>query len=84
MGGYVVRRIVSMIITLFFVITLTFVMMHSIPGNPFTGEKKLPPAIEKALMEKYNLDKPLSQQYVDYVSGVAKGDFGPSMKYNDW
>ena len=82
MGGYVVRRIVSMIITLFFVITLTFVMMHSIPGNPFTGEKKLPPAIEKALMEKYNLDKPLSQQYVDYVSGVAKGDFGPSMKYN--
>ena len=39
MGGYVVRRIVSMIITLFFVITLTFVMMHSIPGNPFTGEK---------------------------------------------
>lgn len=82
MGGYVVRRIVSMIITLFFVITLTFVIMHSIPGNPFTGEKKLPPAIEKALMEKYNLDKPLSQQYVDYVSGVAKGDFGPSMKYN--
>lgn len=82
MGGYVVRRIVSMIVTLFFVITLTFVMMHSIPGNPFTGEKKLPPAIEKALMEKYNLDKPLSQQYVDYVSGVAKGDFGPSMKYN--
>lgn len=82
MGGYVVRRIVSMFITLFFVITLTFVMMHSIPGNPFTGEKKLPPAIEKALMEKYNLDKPLSQQYVDYVSGVAKGDFGPSMKYN--
>ena len=82
MGGYVVRRIVSMIITLFFVITLTFVMMHSIPGNPFTGEKKLPPAIEKALMEKYNLDKPLSQQYVDYVSGVAKGDFAPSMKYN--
>ena len=82
MGGYVVRRIVSMIITLFFVITLTFVMMHSIPGNPFTGEKKPPPAIEKALMEKYNLDKPLSQQYVDYVSGVAKGDFGPSMKYN--
>ena len=82
MGGYVVRRIVSMIITLFFGITLTFVMMHSIPGNPFTGEKKLPPAIEKALMEKYNLDKPLSQQYVDYVSGVAKGDFGPSMKYN--
>ena len=82
MGGYVVRRIVSMIITLFFVITLTFVMMHSIPGNPFTGEKKLPPAIEKALMEKYNLDKPLSQQYVDYVSGVAKGHFGPSMKYN--
>ncbi len=81
MGGYAAKRILSMFITLFFVVTLTFVMMHSIPGNPFTGEKKLPPAIEKALMEKYNLDQPLSKQYVDYVSGVARGDFGPSMKY---
>ncbi|MFC4804452.1 ABC transporter permease [Filifactor villosus] len=81
MGQYVAKRVFSMVITLFFVITLTFVMMHAIPGNPFTGEKKLPPAIEKALMEKFNLDKPLSEQYVDYVSGVVRGDFGPSMKY---
>lgn len=81
MKYYTLKRIISMLITLFFVITLTFVMMHAIPGNPFTGEKKLPPAIEKALMEKYNLNKPLHEQYIDYISGVAKGDFGPSMKY---
>lgn len=81
MGQYVAKRIFSMVITLFFVVTLTFVMMHAIPGNPFTGEKALPPAIQKALLEKYNLDKPLSEQYVDYVSGVVRGDFGPSMKY---
>lgn len=78
MGKYVVRRIVSMAITLFFIITLTFTMMHTIPGGPFTREKKLPPEIEKAMLEKYNLDAPLSEQYVDYLLGAIKGDFGPS------
>ena len=58
MGKYVVRRVISMMITLFFIITLTFTMMHTIPGGPFTREKKLPPEIEKAMMEKYNLDQP--------------------------
>lgn len=53
MGSYVIKRVVSMIITLFFVTSITFLMMHSAPGNPFTGEKKLPPAVEKALMAKF-------------------------------
>ena len=78
MGKYVVRRVISMMITLFFIITLTFTMMHTIPGGPFTREKKLPPEIEKAMMEKYNLDQPLSKQYVDYLLGAVKCDFGPS------
>ena len=78
MGKYVVRRVISMMITLFFIITLTFTMMHTIPGGPFTREKKLPPEIEKAMMEKDNLDQPLSKQYVDYLLGAVKGDFGPS------
>ena len=52
----VVKRLISMLITLFFIITITFVLMHTIPGGPFTGEKKLPPEIEAALNEKYHLN----------------------------
>ena len=82
MGSYVIKRVVSMIITLFFVTSITFLMMHSAPGNPFTGEKKLPPAVEKALMAKFNLDQPISKQYADYMKGIMVGDFGPSIKYS--
>ncbi|KXZ40374.1 oligopeptide transport system permease protein [Alkalithermobacter thermoalcaliphilus JW-YL-7 = DSM 7308] len=77
---YILNRFVSMFITIFLVITITFVLMHAIPGGPFTGEKKLPPATEQALREKYKLDDPLIKQYTDYLLSVAKGDLGPSFK----
>ena len=69
-----------MVVTIFLIITITFFLMHAIPGGPFASEKKLPEAIEKALNEKYHLDDPLHVQYVDYLKGVVKGDFGPSFK----
>lgn len=81
MSRYIIVRILSMIATLFVIITLTFTLMHSIPGGPFTSEKGLPPEIMKAMEAKYNLDQPLHKQYIDYVTGVLKGDFGPSYKY---
>ncbi|MGL5439881.1 MAG: ABC transporter permease [Filifactoraceae bacterium] len=81
MARYIFVRVLSMIATLFVVITLTFVLMHAIPGGPFTSEKTLPPEIIKALEAKYNLDQPLSKQYIDYVAGAVKGDFGPSLKF---
>lgn len=70
-----------MVITLFLIITITFFLMHAIPGGPFTKEKKLPPAIEKALTEKYHLDDPLWKQYVDYLLGIVQLDLGPSFQY---
>jgi oligopeptide transport system permease protein len=69
-----------MFITLFFVITVTFFLMHSIPGGPFTRERALPAAVEAALNAKYNLDAPLWVQYVDYLKGVASLDLGPSFQ----
>lgn len=81
MGRYVMKRIGSMVITLFVITTFTFIMMHLVPGGPFTSEKKLPPEIERALAEKYNLNDPISTQYFDYLKGVAQGDLGPSFKY---
>lgn len=81
MSRYILVRVLSMIATLFVVVTLTFTIMHSIPGGPFTSEKALPPEIMKAMEAKYKLDQPLHKQYIDYVTGVLKGDFGPSYKY---
>ncbi len=78
MGKYIARRLISMFITLWFVITITFFLMHSIPGGPFSREKELPEKVLEALNEKYHLNDPLWKQYVDYLKGVVVLDFGPS------
>ncbi len=80
MKGYFIKRIFSALITLFLIATLTFVMMRSIPGGPFTSEKKVPDEILKALNKKYNLDAPLHEQYLDYMKGLVKFDLGPSFQ----
>jgi len=80
LGSYIFKRVISMIITLWFVITITFFLMHAIPGGPFTSEKPLHEEVLKALNEKYHLDDPVYKQYFDYLVGVLKFDFGPSFK----
>jgi oligopeptide transport system permease protein len=77
---YIGQRIISMILTIFFIITITFFLMHAIPGGPFTREKPLPDAIVKALNEKYRLDDPVWKQYIDYWKGILQGDLGPSFQ----
>ncbi len=78
MSGYYAKRIVSAVITIFLISTLTFIMMHSIPGGPFTRERPVPDEILRSLNEKYNLDAPLYEQYFDYMKGVVTFNFGPS------
>jgi oligopeptide transport system permease protein len=80
---FLFRRLVVAIPTLFVVVTLAFFMMRASPGNPFSGDRKLPPSIEKNIEAKYGLDKPLVVQYATYLGGVLHGDFGPSLKYRD-
>lgn len=81
MLSYILRRVISSIITLFFIITLTFFLMHTVPGGPFTGEKTLKPEILANLNEKYGLDKPLLVQYMNYLVSLAKFDLGPSYRH---
>lgn len=82
MPKYILKRILTMIITLLGISLLTFSIMHSVPGGPFTSERELPAEVERQLNEKYNLDKPLPTQYLDYIKDlVLEGDFGPSFKY---
>jgi len=76
--SFYLKRIVSMIITIILITMLTFTMMHSIPGGPFTRERPVPDEIMRALNEKYNLDDPLPVQYLKYMKGLVTFDLGPS------
>ena len=78
--GYTLRRLLIAVPTMLAIITVAFLMMRAAPGGPFDGERKLPAATERAIAEKFGLDKPLHAQYLDYVGGVLQGDFGPSYK----
>jgi oligopeptide transport system permease protein len=78
---YVIKRLVMMLATLFVIITATFFLMRAIPGGPFSFDRVLPPNVEASLNAKYHLDQPLMKQYLDYLGGVLRFDFGPSFVY---
>lgn len=81
MAFYILKRILLAIFTVWVVITVTFFVMHAVPGGPFVGEKATTPAVQAAMEAKYGLDKPLFEQYVTYLGDiVTKFDFGPSLK----
>ncbi len=78
---YILKRIGLAILTVWVVITVTFFVMHAVPGGPFMSEKAVSPAAQAALEAKYGLDKPLIEQYFTYLKDiVTKFDFGPSLK----
>ena len=77
---YILKRIVMAVFTLWAVITITFFVMHAVPGGPFTREKAISAEAQAALNAKYGLDKPLFQQYTTYLGDAVQGNFGPSIK----
>ncbi len=78
---YILKRLLLAVITVWLVITVTFFVMHAVPGGPFVGEKAVSESVRKAMEAKYGLDKPLFEQYVTYLSDiVTRFDFGPSLK----
>ena len=81
MVRFLAKRIGMMLLALFMIVLLTFVIEHSIPGGPFTQDRKVSPEVEAALNEKYHLNDPLPKQFFDYLGGLLQGDFGPSYKY---
>lgn len=80
MAKYVAKRIAMAAITIWAVATLTFFLMNMVPGGPFLSEKAVSPQAMAALEAKYGLDKPLSEQYVTYMTDALHGDFGDSLK----
>jgi ABC-type dipeptide/oligopeptide/nickel transport system permease component len=81
MTAIILRRLLQAVPVLFVVITLTFVLMRSAPGSPFSGEKKMPEQIKEQWEKKYKLNGTISQQYGDYLWDVAHGDLGLSTQY---
>ena len=79
--GYIIKRLFLAVLTVWVVITVTFFVMHAVPGGPFLGEKAVTPEVLAALEAKYGLDKPLVEQYFTYLRDIiTRFDFGPSLK----
>jgi oligopeptide transport system permease protein len=83
MISLLLQRFVHGMIVLWAVATLTFILLRLAPGGPFDSERKLPPEIIANLEAKYHLDEPVVEQYLRYLTGLARGDLGPSYKYLD-
>ena len=75
---YILKRVVAALITIWFIMTLTVVLMYAIPGSPISTEKVYDVALQQALEEKFGLNKPLHERYVKCLVDYAHGDFGIS------
>ncbi len=82
MVRYIIQRVLTMVVVAWVIVTLTFFMLRALPGGPFSSEKALPDAIRQNIEKRYNLDKPLWEQYLIYLRNVVIWDLGPSYKYD--
>jgi dipeptide transport system permease protein len=79
MGTYLIKRLLAMVITLWLIVTLTFFLMHAIPGSPFNEERNTSEIVQQNLEAHYHLDEPLLVQYSLYLKSLVTLDFGPSI-----
>ena len=84
MIAFMLRRLLWMVVTLWIVFTISFFLMRSVPGGPFSSERALDPEVKKNIENRYNLDKPLVQQYLIELGNVCRGDLGYSFKLADY
>lgn len=82
--SYLLRRVAWMAVTLWCVFTISFFLMRSVPGGPFSGERKLPEATRRNIEERYELNKPLFEQYLKNLKRITQLDFGPSFTLEDF
>ena len=80
---YIFRRILLMALTLFIIITVTFLLLQFLPGSPFANEELLTETQRQMLYETYGLNEPIYIQYINYMGNIFKGDFGASFQFNN-
>jgi oligopeptide transport system permease protein len=81
MLNFIIRRLVVIFPMVLIVVTLTWGLIRLAPGNFYTGEKRIPPAIQENIKKKYGLDKPWYVQYGRMMGNIVRGDFGSSLSY---
>lgn len=75
---YLLKRLLTGVITIWFIATATFFAMHAVPGNPLADDKATTPEIRARLEQYYGLDRPVPVQYVRFLRNMLHGDFGIS------
>ena len=83
MFRFILRRLIVTVPMVLIVVSLTWGLIRLAPGNFYSGEKKLPAAIEKNIKAKYGLDKPWYVQYGRMMGNILRLDFGNSLKYEN-
>ena len=81
---YIAKRVLEAIPVLLIIATCVFFMVRFVPGGPFDKERPVSEETLRALNAYYGLDKPLSVQYLQFLKNLARGELGPSYKYNGW
>ena len=77
---YSLKRVLLAIVTVFIISAITFFAMNAIPGGPFAKEKAPEASVQAVLEQRFNLDKPISEQFFLYLGNLIRGDFGVSLK----
>ena len=83
LAKYIIKRVAMGLLCIFIVATLTFLLMNLVPGSPFTAEKSMSEAAQRALEAKFGLDKPIGQRYLTYMSDLLKGDMARALNSAD-
>ncbi len=85
MAGYILKRLIAGLLSLFVLVTITFFLMHAIPGGPFDpeGDRKVPKSVIEKMEAKYGLNEPVYVQYGIYLKSLLRGDLGISFKQTD-
>ncbi len=77
---YTIKRLLLAAVTVLIIAAITFFAMNAIPGGPFSKEKATDPTVQAMLEARFNLDKPVPQQFLIYMKNLLHGDFGISLK----
>ena len=83
MATYIIRRVLWLIPVLFVVSVITFGLMKAVPGGPWSTERAVSAGVQDRINEKFGYNKPVVEQYIDWVTDMARGDFGPTFRFRD-
>ena len=82
MKKYIISRLAISLVTLWVIVTVSFFLIHALPGNPFAQTRLMSQEMIDQLNKYYGLDNPLTEQYLVYMKNLLRGDFGYSIKYS--